>query len=140
VLGWRVLDIVATIRALREAGVAFKRYERMAQDEDGVWIAPGRFARRVVRRSRRQCPVTSTAVHGLSDLQQPAVLAQTRSSWVTWLRLPPVSATASGMLVAPEPTGQRQADVLADRPPRGGAPPGLGSHGGGALTQFTRLT
>jgi catechol 2,3-dioxygenase-like lactoylglutathione lyase family enzyme len=41
VLGWRVLDIVATIRALREAGVAFKRYEGMAQDEDGVWIAPG---------------------------------------------------------------------------------------------------
>jgi catechol 2,3-dioxygenase-like lactoylglutathione lyase family enzyme len=41
VLGWRLLDIVATIRALREAGVAFKRYEGMAQDEDGVWIAPG---------------------------------------------------------------------------------------------------
>jgi catechol 2,3-dioxygenase-like lactoylglutathione lyase family enzyme len=41
VLGWRVLDIVATIRALRQAGVAFKRYEGMAQDEDGIWIAPG---------------------------------------------------------------------------------------------------
>jgi catechol 2,3-dioxygenase-like lactoylglutathione lyase family enzyme len=41
VLGWRVLDIVATIRALREAGVVFKRYEGMAQDEDDVWIAPG---------------------------------------------------------------------------------------------------
>jgi catechol 2,3-dioxygenase-like lactoylglutathione lyase family enzyme len=42
VLGWRVVDIVATIRALREAGVVFKRYEEgMTQDEDGVWIAPG---------------------------------------------------------------------------------------------------
>jgi catechol 2,3-dioxygenase-like lactoylglutathione lyase family enzyme len=41
VLGWRVWDIVATIRALREAGVVFKRYEGMAQDEDDVWIAPG---------------------------------------------------------------------------------------------------
>lgn len=40
VLGWRVLDIVATVRALREAGVVFKRYEGMAQDEDDVWIAP----------------------------------------------------------------------------------------------------
>jgi hypothetical protein len=35
------VDIVATIRALREAGVMFERYEGMAQDEDGVWIAPG---------------------------------------------------------------------------------------------------
>lgn len=41
VLGWRVLDIVATIRALGEAGVAFQRYGGMAQNEDGVWIAPG---------------------------------------------------------------------------------------------------
>jgi catechol 2,3-dioxygenase-like lactoylglutathione lyase family enzyme len=41
VLGWRVLDIVVTIRALREAGVVFKRYEGMAQDENDVWIAPG---------------------------------------------------------------------------------------------------
>ena len=41
VLGWRVVDIVVTIRALRAAGVVFKRYEGMTQDEDGVWIAPG---------------------------------------------------------------------------------------------------
>ena len=40
VLGWRVLDIVA-IRALREAGVVFMRFEGMTQDEFGVWIAPG---------------------------------------------------------------------------------------------------
>jgi catechol 2,3-dioxygenase-like lactoylglutathione lyase family enzyme len=41
VLGWRVEDIVATIRALREAGVTFKRYEGMTQDEYDVWVAPG---------------------------------------------------------------------------------------------------
>ncbi len=41
VLGWRVVDIVATIRALRDAGVMFKCYEGMTQDEDYVWIAPG---------------------------------------------------------------------------------------------------
>lgn len=41
VLGWRVADIVATIRALREAGVVFKRYEGMTQNGDGVWVAPG---------------------------------------------------------------------------------------------------
>jgi catechol 2,3-dioxygenase-like lactoylglutathione lyase family enzyme len=41
VLGWRVLDIVATIRALREAGVVFMRFEGMTQDEFDVWIAPG---------------------------------------------------------------------------------------------------
>jgi hypothetical protein len=41
VLGWRVSDIVTTIRALRQAGVGFKRFEGMTQDEDDVWIAPG---------------------------------------------------------------------------------------------------
>jgi catechol 2,3-dioxygenase-like lactoylglutathione lyase family enzyme len=41
VLGWRVSDIVATIRALREAGVAFLRFAGMTQDEFDVWIAPG---------------------------------------------------------------------------------------------------
>jgi catechol 2,3-dioxygenase-like lactoylglutathione lyase family enzyme len=41
VLGWRVVDIVATIRELREAGVVFKRYQGMTQDEDDVWTAPG---------------------------------------------------------------------------------------------------
>ncbi len=41
VLGWRVVDIAATIRALRGAGVLFKRYAGMTQDEDCVWIAPG---------------------------------------------------------------------------------------------------
>jgi catechol 2,3-dioxygenase-like lactoylglutathione lyase family enzyme len=41
VLGWRVSDIGATIEALREAGVVFKRYEGMTQDEQDIWIAPG---------------------------------------------------------------------------------------------------
>jgi catechol 2,3-dioxygenase-like lactoylglutathione lyase family enzyme len=41
VLGWRVSDIGATIEALREAGLVFKRYERMTQDEQNVWVAPG---------------------------------------------------------------------------------------------------
>ena len=41
VLGWRVSDIGATIAALREAGVVFKPYEGMTQDEQHVWIAPG---------------------------------------------------------------------------------------------------
>lgn len=41
VLGWRVADIAATIRALRDAGVVFERYEGVTQDEDGAWVAPG---------------------------------------------------------------------------------------------------
>jgi catechol 2,3-dioxygenase-like lactoylglutathione lyase family enzyme len=41
VLGWRVLDIVATVRALRDAGVVFKRFGTMTQDEFDVWTAPG---------------------------------------------------------------------------------------------------
>ena len=41
VLGWRVADITATVRALRAAGVAFRRYDGMTQDEDDIWTAPG---------------------------------------------------------------------------------------------------
>lgn len=41
VLGWRVMDIVATVRALRAAGVVFKRFGTMTQDELDVWTAPG---------------------------------------------------------------------------------------------------
>jgi catechol 2,3-dioxygenase-like lactoylglutathione lyase family enzyme len=41
VLGWRVTDIGATIRGLTARGVAFKRYDGMDQDENGVWTAPG---------------------------------------------------------------------------------------------------
>jgi catechol 2,3-dioxygenase-like lactoylglutathione lyase family enzyme len=41
VLGWLVADIAAAIRALRAAGVAFKRYDGMTQDEHDIWTAPG---------------------------------------------------------------------------------------------------
>jgi catechol 2,3-dioxygenase-like lactoylglutathione lyase family enzyme len=41
VLGWRVSDIAVAIRALRAAGVKFKRYDGMTQDEHDIWTAPG---------------------------------------------------------------------------------------------------
>lgn len=41
VLGWQVPDLAVAIRALRAAGVAFKRYDGMAQDEHDIWTAPG---------------------------------------------------------------------------------------------------
>jgi len=41
VLGLRVPDIVAAVGALREAGVEFKRYGGMNQDEHDIWMAPG---------------------------------------------------------------------------------------------------
>lgn len=41
VLGWRVTDIAQTTAELRAAGLQFKRYEEMNQDENGVWVAPG---------------------------------------------------------------------------------------------------
>ena len=41
VLGWRVPDVAAAVRALREAGVEFMRYDGMTQDEHDIWTAPG---------------------------------------------------------------------------------------------------
>jgi catechol 2,3-dioxygenase-like lactoylglutathione lyase family enzyme len=41
VLGWRVEDIAQTTAELRAAGVEFKHYDGMDQDETGVWVAPG---------------------------------------------------------------------------------------------------
>jgi catechol 2,3-dioxygenase-like lactoylglutathione lyase family enzyme len=41
VLGWRVPEIATTMTALRAAGVAFIRYDGMAQDDAHVWTAPG---------------------------------------------------------------------------------------------------
>jgi catechol 2,3-dioxygenase-like lactoylglutathione lyase family enzyme len=41
VVGWEVPDIVAAIRDLEKAGVAFRRFEGMNQDEHGIWHAPG---------------------------------------------------------------------------------------------------
>jgi catechol 2,3-dioxygenase-like lactoylglutathione lyase family enzyme len=40
VLGWRVEDIAETAVELRAAGVRFKRYDGMDQDDNGVWVAP----------------------------------------------------------------------------------------------------
>ena len=40
VLGWRVGDIAASVRALAAKGVTFLRYEGMSQDAEGVWTTP----------------------------------------------------------------------------------------------------
>jgi catechol 2,3-dioxygenase-like lactoylglutathione lyase family enzyme len=41
VLGWHVADIASMIDQLTARGVHFTRYDGMAQDERGVWTAPG---------------------------------------------------------------------------------------------------
>ncbi len=41
VLGWQVKDASETARSLAAAGVLMERYTHVAQDEDGVWTAPG---------------------------------------------------------------------------------------------------
>jgi len=41
VLGWQVENIANSIKAMHEAGVRFEHYEGLAQDELGVWHAPG---------------------------------------------------------------------------------------------------
>jgi catechol 2,3-dioxygenase-like lactoylglutathione lyase family enzyme len=40
VLGWDVADIRAEVKELTGRGVTFERYDRLAQDESGVWAAP----------------------------------------------------------------------------------------------------
>ena len=40
VLGWRVAGIRETIALLESRGVVFVRYDGLAQDDHGVWIAP----------------------------------------------------------------------------------------------------
>ena len=40
VLGWQVVDIVATMRDLADRGVDFLRYDGMDQDEHGRWTSP----------------------------------------------------------------------------------------------------
>jgi catechol 2,3-dioxygenase-like lactoylglutathione lyase family enzyme len=40
VLGWRVPDIAASVRALAAQGVTFLIYEGMSQDDDGIWTTP----------------------------------------------------------------------------------------------------
>ena len=41
ILGFHVPDVAATVGALSEKGVAFNRYPRLTQDEQGIWTAPG---------------------------------------------------------------------------------------------------
>jgi catechol 2,3-dioxygenase-like lactoylglutathione lyase family enzyme len=40
VLGWSVVDIATTVRALASGGVRFLRYPGMEQDDIGVWLSP----------------------------------------------------------------------------------------------------
>jgi catechol 2,3-dioxygenase-like lactoylglutathione lyase family enzyme len=40
-LGWTVDDILEAVRALTEKGVVFERFDRIPQDDAGVWSAPG---------------------------------------------------------------------------------------------------
>ena len=39
-VGWRVPDICAEIEALAKRGVRFERYDRLHQDDAGVWASP----------------------------------------------------------------------------------------------------
>ncbi len=41
IAGWQVPDIDAAVRALAGRGVAFTRYDGMAQDDLGIWTTPG---------------------------------------------------------------------------------------------------
>jgi hypothetical protein len=41
ILGFRVKDVTATVKALREKGVAFNTYPHFKQDELGIWTVPG---------------------------------------------------------------------------------------------------
>jgi hypothetical protein len=36
-MGWAVSNLRGTVRALKERGVAFERFEGMAQDEMAIW-------------------------------------------------------------------------------------------------------
>ena len=41
VLGWAVSDIMGEVDELSERGVVFLRFDGFAQDERGIWTAPG---------------------------------------------------------------------------------------------------
>lgn len=41
ILGFHVPDVAATVKALREKGLAFNVYPHLHHDELGVWTAPG---------------------------------------------------------------------------------------------------
>lgn len=40
VLGWRVDDVASVVHALSAAGVTFRRYAELEQDEVGIWTSP----------------------------------------------------------------------------------------------------
>jgi catechol 2,3-dioxygenase-like lactoylglutathione lyase family enzyme len=39
-IGWKVIDMRATVAALTKLGVKFERYEFLSQDDQGVWTTP----------------------------------------------------------------------------------------------------
>jgi catechol 2,3-dioxygenase-like lactoylglutathione lyase family enzyme len=39
-IGWKVVDMRATVAALTKLGVKFERYEFLSQDDHGVWTTP----------------------------------------------------------------------------------------------------
>ena len=41
ILGFRVPDVPATVKALREKGVTFNLYPHLRQDDLGIWTVPG---------------------------------------------------------------------------------------------------
>jgi len=41
VLGWAVSDIRAAVQGMAAKGVAFQRYDGLAQDQLGIWSVPG---------------------------------------------------------------------------------------------------
>ena len=41
ILGFKVPDVAATVKALREKGVTFNIYQHLSQDGLGIWTAPG---------------------------------------------------------------------------------------------------
>jgi len=41
VLGWRVSNITAKVSALAANGVAFRHYDGLDQDRNGIWTTPG---------------------------------------------------------------------------------------------------
>jgi catechol 2,3-dioxygenase-like lactoylglutathione lyase family enzyme len=40
-LGWAVQDIRSTVADLSKAGVVFRRYDGLDQDDQGIWHSPG---------------------------------------------------------------------------------------------------
>jgi len=41
ILGFKVPDVSATVKALLEKGATFNSYQHVSQDELGIWTAPG---------------------------------------------------------------------------------------------------